>query len=463
MPDEQLFTVSGHTAASAAPIGLADAGLRERDHLQAWIIANPRVLGDDVLIVTCEFDRWATSVAGNADPRDRLDILGLDPAGTLVVVELKRDRAASTVEMQALKYAAMASRFDVDTLAAAYAAHRTRSTGATTDNEEALALLEEHAGGELDPKVLRRPKVVLVAGEFAQTTTATCVWLSEMGIDVTLVRYQAYRTDSGVVLTTSQLWPIPTVEDFTVSPRISEARQVAKTQEQRRRATSAVSRIVAADGLEPDSPLTLRPTNEVDADTRVEIEAWVAEEPSRGRAIWTGQGPAALRWEADGRDYAPTSLARIILKAATGIERGMRGPSWWVTEDGDDLVAIADEVAPTKGSPSTQPRDWSDLHELLAQLPDGSWTTYGDVAEQIGSSAIAVGQHVTRCEDGCIAAWRVLGANGRPREGFRWGDPTVTDTAQEVLEREGVRFDEVGRADPAQRFDWTDPTLRASG
>ena len=105
----------------------------------------------------------------------------------------------------------------------------------------------------------------------------------------------------------------------------------------------------------------------------------------------------------------------------------------------------------------------SDLHELLAQLPDGAWTTYGDVAEQIGSSAIAVGQHVTRGEDGCIAAWRVLETNGRPREGFRWGNPTVTDTTQEVLEREDVRFDEVGRADPAQRFDWTTSAPTASG
>jgi hypothetical protein len=40
---------------------------------------------------------------------DRLDILGFHISGELVVAELKRDRAPDTVEMQAIKYAAMVS------------------------------------------------------------------------------------------------------------------------------------------------------------------------------------------------------------------------------------------------------------------------------------------------------------------------------------------------------------------
>jgi hypothetical protein len=57
---------------------------------------------------------------------------------------------------------------------------------------------------------------------------------------------------------------------------------------------------------------------------------------------------------------------------------------------------------------------------------------------------------VTTCPR-CEHAWRVLQDSGRPAAGFRWSDPTRTDTVQEVLARERVRF--VGdAADPAQRL-----------
>jgi hypothetical protein len=105
--DEVVFTVSGAAAKSAHPIGLADAGLKEREHLQAWVIAHPEILGPGVMIVSFEFDRWA-SVGG--PQKDRLDVLGLGADGRLVVAELKRGAAPDTVDMQALKYAAMASR-----------------------------------------------------------------------------------------------------------------------------------------------------------------------------------------------------------------------------------------------------------------------------------------------------------------------------------------------------------------
>jgi len=46
------------------------------------------VLGDDVMIVTAEYDRWSSTQGVRA--RDRLDVLGLEASGRLVVVEIKR-------------------------------------------------------------------------------------------------------------------------------------------------------------------------------------------------------------------------------------------------------------------------------------------------------------------------------------------------------------------------------------
>ena len=74
MTGELVYRVQGTTAQPMRVSTLAAAGLRERDHLQEWVLANPEILGDDVLVVTSEFDQWFSK--DGRDP-DRLDILGL--------------------------------------------------------------------------------------------------------------------------------------------------------------------------------------------------------------------------------------------------------------------------------------------------------------------------------------------------------------------------------------------------
>ncbi len=44
MPDGLVFSVDGHLAQQAEPITLAEAGLRERVHLQEWVLAHPDIL-----------------------------------------------------------------------------------------------------------------------------------------------------------------------------------------------------------------------------------------------------------------------------------------------------------------------------------------------------------------------------------------------------------------------------------
>lgn len=95
MGDELVFTVKG-SKAKPATISLAEAGLTERSHLQEWVLAHPQIFGPDVIIVTFEFDRWKT-YTGHPE-KDRLDVLGMDRSGRLVVTELKRDRVPGSVD-----------------------------------------------------------------------------------------------------------------------------------------------------------------------------------------------------------------------------------------------------------------------------------------------------------------------------------------------------------------------------
>jgi hypothetical protein len=215
MADEHVFTVSGAAAAPASQITLAEAGFLERTHLQEWVIANPQMLGQDVMVVTDEFDQWRSWAGGKE--RDRIDVLGLDRNGRLVVVELKRDAAPDTVEMQAIKYAAMTSRFTAETLAVHHAKYRT-GRGEPTTADQALEALNAHTEYNLLPENLARPGIVLLASSFPPVVTATTVWLTEMSLDITLMQLQAYRADEKIVVTVSQLYPVRDVEEFTVAP-----------------------------------------------------------------------------------------------------------------------------------------------------------------------------------------------------------------------------------------------------
>ena len=171
MSGELVFTVSDRIASPAVSITFAEAGLREREHLQEWVLAHPQILGADLHIISFEFDRW---MAGTGQPTyDRLDVLALDRSGRLVVAELKRDRAPDTVSMQALNYAAMVSRFSLDILADVYAAHR--GTEQLT-SEQALAELREWAP-ELSDETLGPPRIVLVATDFGPQVTNTSMFL----------------------------------------------------------------------------------------------------------------------------------------------------------------------------------------------------------------------------------------------------------------------------------------------
>lgn len=213
---EVLLAISdgGGVADSVEITTLQAAGLMERAHLQEWIVAHPTILGAGVKVVTVEYDAWVA--AGDAQ-RDRLDVLGLDEDGRLVVVELKRGIAPDTVDMQVIKYAAMASRFRLETLATAHAAFCTaRGTAMTT--EQASEALLAHAE-LLSDETLANPKVVIVAQGFSPIVISATVWLAQQGVDLSLVRFQPYKHSSGQVFVTfSTLYPLPDIEKSIVAP-----------------------------------------------------------------------------------------------------------------------------------------------------------------------------------------------------------------------------------------------------
>lgn len=215
MFDELLLTIDGAKAEVVPTTRMSDLDLHERSHLQEWILSHPQVLGANVEIIASEYADWQD--AAGARVADRLDILGVDGDGRLVVAELKRDEAPHTINMQAINYAAMVSRLSVQDVAEMYVARRQR-VGSPIELEAALDWLQTVK--LVTTESLKQPRIVLVATHFPAAVTSSAVWLNEQGVDLSLVRFRPYELPTGqVVVAFSQLFPVPDVEDFTIGRR----------------------------------------------------------------------------------------------------------------------------------------------------------------------------------------------------------------------------------------------------
>jgi len=99
-------------------------------------------------------------------------------------------------------------------------------------------------------------------------------------------------------------------------------------------------------------------------------------------------------------------------------------------------------------SASTGNGEESDLRRtvkaIVATIPAGRWTSYGEVAVVAGSHPVPVGTVLTHVP--MLNAWRVLLANGTVAPQFTWPDSDRTDDPRDLLEAEGVKFYTSGRA-----------------
>jgi hypothetical protein len=175
----------------SAPFG--DHYLEE--DLEALLEQNPGVLaeGEPLLI----FSRQP-----NAQESGTPDLLAFDADGNVVIVELKRGRPPRDVIAQALEYAAWASGLDeeaVRTLAAVYLARQEPGTTLPTAWQEAFgqsASYDDESPPAL-PQLNRRQRVVLVLEGRDDRVRSVVDYLRKHGIDINIVEYLYYRTESG--------------------------------------------------------------------------------------------------------------------------------------------------------------------------------------------------------------------------------------------------------------------------
>ena len=127
--------------------------------------------------------------------------------------------------------------------------------------------------------------------------------------------------------------------------------------------------------------------------------------------------------------------------------RGSRANGWgfWTLPDGRklrDVRAAYTAKDPKKAAPGF---DWSALHAILEALPAGHWTTYGSLADAVGTAAQPLTAHVAGCEQ-CTNAHRILNSDGKLAPNFRSSDPDDDRDPMEMLRAEGALVN--GKPDP---------------
>ena len=117
---------SGKSFIALEPITMRGAGYWERRDLQEMISRAPgafcQELGEYIHLV-------GTEIKPNDFVQDRIDLLGIDPDGAAVVIEIKRDSHKLHL-LQALAYASMIAKWEPKRFIEEYG-NSTRDMGAT--------------------------------------------------------------------------------------------------------------------------------------------------------------------------------------------------------------------------------------------------------------------------------------------------------------------------------------------
>lgn len=223
MPIYEITTDAIHPLEETSFIS---AGIRERSDLQRLLRESISVIDHDVMVITEEFGEWE-------DSRRRIDLLGLDRAGNLVVIELKRTEDGGHMELQAIRYAAMVSTM---TFAKVVSVHDQYLKAHGKDGDAEVAILEFLGWDEPNQEEFARDvRIVLASAEFSKELTTSVIWLNQRDMDIRCIRLKPYKLEGKILLDVQQIIPLPEATDYQVRIREKEVEQRQARQQQTNR------------------------------------------------------------------------------------------------------------------------------------------------------------------------------------------------------------------------------------
>lgn len=150
----------------------------------------------------------------------RIDLLGLDAKGQLVVVELKREDQDSLMDLQAVRYAAMVANMTSEQAIGAHQSYL-QARGMEGDAESRI---RDHLKSYEDEVSIstNNPRIIPASANFSTELTTSVLWLNQVGLDITCVRLQPYNVAGSVFVERTQILPMLESVDYMVRLRDRE-------------------------------------------------------------------------------------------------------------------------------------------------------------------------------------------------------------------------------------------------
>jgi hypothetical protein len=171
------------------PQPLAESSLPTEQVLEEMIVAAPAILSDEWMLIG---QQEPTGLGG------RTDLLAIAPDGSLVLVELKRNRTPREVVAQALDYASWVEGLRADEIAAIY--------GRFAPGRSLWDDFRARFGHELDEESLNQShQVVIVAASLDDSTERIVAYLSRRDVPINVLFFQVYQHSGEQFLSRSWL------------------------------------------------------------------------------------------------------------------------------------------------------------------------------------------------------------------------------------------------------------------
>ena len=180
---------------------LRPAKLQSERSLEDYIVADPEILDPNFMLIGRQVQ---------TDYKGYIDLLALQPDGTPVIIELKKDKTPRDVLAQTLDYASWVEELNSPRLQAIY--EKFAGEGANL-----LGDFEKRFGAELTEEALTRDHLmVIVATELDNSTERIVKFLSKRNLNINVLFFQVFEDENGLLL--SRAWMVdPTEVQATVS------------------------------------------------------------------------------------------------------------------------------------------------------------------------------------------------------------------------------------------------------
>ncbi len=188
---------------ASQPAPLAESALATEQLLEEMIVVAPRLLSDEWMLIGRQED---TGLGG------RIDLLAIAPDGSLVLIELKRDRTPRDVVAQALDYASWVEKLRPEEVAAIY--------GRFAKGQSLAADFQKRFGQPLDEEELNQNhQIIIVASTLDDSTERIIGYLSNRDVAINVLCFQVFSLGNEQLLSRSWLIdPVKTQTKATIAP-----------------------------------------------------------------------------------------------------------------------------------------------------------------------------------------------------------------------------------------------------